>query len=125
MKAGVPASKLVVGMGFYGKGWEMVTSDANGLYKKVKSSKRGGPFDYLKDSLENRKGYVKYWDDIAKAPYLFNKDTKHFITYDDERSIREKCMFIKKHKLAGAMFWEYNDDKKEYLLDVLANEFNY
>jgi len=123
--AGVPAKKLVVGMGFYGKAWEMETTDNNGLYRRVKKFTRGGDFDYLKDSLENKNGFIKYWDDVAKAPYLFNPQTKVFITYDDERSIREKCAYIKKNNLAGAMFWEYDDDKKEYLLDVLAREFKY
>ena len=123
--AGVPPKKLVIGMGFYGKGWEMETRDNNGMYRRVKKSVRAGGFDYLKDSLENKNGFIKYWDDVAKAPYLFNPQTKVFITYDDERSIREKCAYIKKNNLAGAMFWEYDDDKKEYLLDVIAREFNY
>lgn len=125
MAAGVPASKLVVGMGFYGKGWKMRTVENNGLYRRVESYMRGGGFTFLKDSLENKKGFVKYWDNVAKAPYLFNSETRQFITYDDERSIREKCDYIKKNKLAGAMFWEYSSDKKEYLLDVLAKEFKY
>jgi chitinase len=125
LAAGVPAKKLVVGMGFYGKGWKMQTTDNNGLYRRAESGMRGGGFTYLKDSLENKKGFVKYWDDVAKAPYLFNSETKVFITYDDERSIREKCAYIKKNNLAGAMFWEYSSDKKEYLLDVLAREFKY
>ncbi|MEO7962208.1 MAG: glycoside hydrolase family 18 protein, partial [Ginsengibacter sp.] len=69
--AGVPANKLVVGLGFYGKGWEMQTSENNGLYRATKKFVRAGGFDYLKDSLENKKGFIKYWDDVAKAPYLF------------------------------------------------------
>ncbi|MEP7107786.1 MAG: glycoside hydrolase family 18 protein [Ferruginibacter sp.] len=125
LAAGVPAKKLVVGLGFYGKGWEMDTVENNGLYRRVKTFVREGGFDYLKDSLENKMGFTKYWDDIAKAPYLFNPQTKVFITYDDERSIREKCAYIKKNNLAGAMFWEYADDKREYLIDVLGREFNY
>ena len=125
MAAGVPAAKLVVGLGFYGKGWEMETTNNNGLYRRVKKFVRAGGFDYLKDSLENKNGFTKYWDDVAKASYLFNSQTKIFITYDDERSIREKCAYIKKNNLAGAMFWEYDDDKKEYLLDVINKEFNY
>ena len=125
MAAGVPANKLVVGMGFYGKGWEMGSSDNNGLYRRVKKFARGKGFDYLKDSLENKKGFIKYWDDVAKAPYLFNPQTKVFITYDDEKSIKEKCKYIKKNNLAGSMFWEYGQDKKEYLLDVMAKEFKY
>ncbi|MEP6596746.1 MAG: glycoside hydrolase family 18 protein [Ginsengibacter sp.] len=125
MAAGVPASKLVVGLGFYGKGWEMETADNNGLYRRVKKFVRAGGFDHLKDSVENKNGFTKYWDDVAKAPYLFNAQTKVFITYDDEKSIREKCVYIKKNNLAGAMFWEYADDKKEYLLDVINKEFGY
>jgi chitinase len=125
LAAGVPASKLVVGVAFYGKGWKMREADNNGLYRRADTGMRGGGFAFLKDSLENKNGFTKYWDDIAKAPYLFNPETKVFISYDDERSIREKCAYIKKNKLAGAMFWEYSSDKKEYLLDVLAKEFNY
>ena len=125
MAAGVPAKKIVVGMGFYGKGWEMQTTDNNGLYRRARTGARAGGFNYLKDSLENKKGFIKYWDDVAKAPYLFNPQTKVFITYDDERSIREKCAYIKKNNLAGAMFWEYGHDKKEFLLDVIAKEFKY
>ena len=125
LAAGVPAKKLVVGMGFYGKGWRMRTADNNGLYRRADAGVRGGGFDYLKDSLENKNGFTKYWDDVAKAPYLFNPESKVFITYDDERSIKEKCAYIKRNNLAGAMFWEYNDDKKEYLLDVIAREFGY
>ncbi|MEO6188048.1 MAG: glycoside hydrolase family 18 protein [Ginsengibacter sp.] len=123
--AGVPADKLVVGFGFYGKGWEMETTDNNGLYRKTVKPIRAGGFDLLRDSLEDKNGYIKYWDDVAKAPYLFNAQTKYFITYDDERSIREKCEYIKKHGLAGAMFWEYADDKREILLDVINKAFNY
>jgi chitinase len=125
MAAGVPAKKLVVGMAFYGTAWEMETTDNNGLYRKVKAPVRAGGFTYIKDSLETKSGYTKYWDEVAKAPYLFNPETKVFISYDDERSIREKCAYVKKNKLAGAMFWEYGQDKKEYLLDVMAQEFGY
>ena len=123
--AGVPPKKLVVGMAFYGTAWEMETTDNNGLYRKVKAPVRAGGFTYIKDSVETKSGYTKYWDEVAKAPYLFDPETKVFIAYDDERSIREKCAYVKKNKLAGAMFWEYGQDKKEYLLDVMAQEFGY
>lgn len=125
MNAGVPANKLVVGMGFYGKGWEMQTADSNGLYQRTAKPARAGGFGFIKDSLENKNGFVKYWDDVAKSPYIFNADKKIFISYDDERSIKEKCEYIKEHGLRGAMFWEYEDDPKEHLLTVMAKEFGY
>src|SRR5215203_1161043 len=125
MAAGVPADKIVVGMGFYGKGWEMQTTDNNGLYQKTIKAMRNGGYTFLKDSLINKNGFVRYWDEKAKAPYIFNKETKVFISYDDEQSVKEKCKYVKDHKLAGVMFWEYNSDKKEYLLKTIADEFDY
>ena len=123
--AGVPPSKIVMGIAFYGRGWQMESNDNNGLYRKALKSARGGGFTYLKDSLVDKNGYKEYWDAAAKAPYLFNAEKKIFISYDNERSVKEKCKYVKKHHLAGAMFWEYNSDKKEYLLKVIADRFKY
>ena len=125
MAAGVPAEKIVVGIGFYGKGWEMQSNDNNGLYRKTSKYVRGGGYTYLKDSLINKNGFVRYWDKKASAPYIFNQDKKIFISYDDEESVKNKCKYVKKHDLAGVMFWEYNSDKKEYLLKTIAGEFKY
>lgn len=125
MAAGVPANKIVMGIAFYGKGWQMESTENNGLYKKTLKSARGGGFTYLKDSLINKNGYKEYWDAMAKAPYLFNAEKKIFISYDNERSVKAKCKYVKQHHLAGVMFWEYNSDKKGYLLKMIADKFNY
>jgi chitinase len=123
--AGVPPSKIVMGIAFYGKGWQMASGDNNGLYRKALKPTRGGGFTYLKDSLVNKKGYREYWDDDANAPYLFNSENNVFISYDNERSVKNKCKYVKRRHLGGVMFWEYNNDKKEYLLRVIANSFKY
>lgn len=124
-KIGVRLSKVVMGIAFYGKGTIVESSKNNGLYQIPLKAVRGGGYTYLKDSVVNKNGFVRYWDDEAKAPYLFNADKKIFITYDDEESVKAKCDYIKKHKLAGAMFWEYSSDTKLYLLSVLNKEFGY
>ncbi len=123
--AGVPPSKIVMGIAFYGKGWQMASADNNGLYRKTVKPARGGGFTYLKDSVVNKNGYNQYWDAVARAPYLFNSENNIFISYDDERSVKEKCKYVNKYHLAGAMFWEYNSDKKGYLLKIIADKFKY
>jgi chitinase len=123
--AGVPSQKLVVGIAFYGKGWQMESADNNGLYRKTVKPMRAGGFTYLKDSVINKNGFVRYWDDKASAPYLFSPEKKIFITYDDEESVKDKCRYAKKHHLGGVMFWEYSSDKKQYLLKTIADEFGY
>ncbi|MBS1918677.1 MAG: glycoside hydrolase family 18 protein [Bacteroidetes bacterium] len=124
-KVGVKLSKVVLGIGFYGKGKIVESADNNGLYQIPIRPVFGGGYTYLKDSIVNQKGYVRYWDSESQAPYLFNAENKIFITYDDEESVKAKCLYIKKFKLAGAMFWEYFSDKKLYLLKGINSEFGY
>ncbi len=125
MAAGVPANKLVIGIAFYGRAMQMRTDKNHGLNeKRVKPVPLGG-FTYIHDSLVNKRGYIRYWDSMAHAPYLFNEERKIFITYDDEESVKDKCDYAKKHKLAGVMFWEYFGDRKEYLLKTIADDLGY
>ena len=119
LAAGVPAGKLVMGLAFYGRGWVVESLDNDGFHQKIVSSFSGGGYTYLKDSLVNQKGFISYWDDKAKAPYLLHATDKKIISYDDERSVKEKADYVKKQKLGGVMFWEYSDDPKGYLLNVI------
>lgn len=121
--AGVPAEKLVMGVAFYGHAIEMRTADNNGLYRKAAKRVPVGGFTYIKDSLVNKRGYTRYWDAAAHAPYLFNAERKIFISYDDEESVKDKCEYALQHKLGGVMFWEYFSDRKEYLLKQMNEAF--
>ena len=59
------------------------------------------------------------WSGKARAPYLFNSETRQLVIYDDEESVRLKCQYVLDHKQAGMMFWQYARDPKEYLLDAM------
>ena len=118
--AGVPRSKLVIGIAFYGHGWTMKSDDNHGLFRASAGPFRvGGGYTYIKDSLVDQKGFHRYWDRKAKAPYLFQPQEKIFISYDDERSVKAKCKYTEKNQLAGVMFWEYFADRKGYLLNEI------
>ncbi|MDQ3291899.1 MAG: glycoside hydrolase family 18 protein [Bacteroidota bacterium] len=117
--AGVPAHKLGLGAAFYGKGWEAGSSKNKGLNQARVKATQGGGYSDIKDAMINQQGYKRYWDRKAKAPYLFNSESKVFITYDDEKSIKQKCKYIQKNKLAGIFFWEYFRDPKEYLISTI------
>jgi chitinase len=122
--AGVPAGKLVMGIAFYARG-TIVESGANhGLHQKILSRTWGGGYSRIKDSLVDQQGFKSYWDKRANAPYLFNADTKQFFSYDNERSVKAKCDYVKKHHLAGVMFWEYSSDPKEYLLTAITKSLS-
>lgn len=124
MAAGVPPAKLVMGLAFFGRGGIVSTANNHGFNQKIILPANGGGFTYLKDSLIGQKGFVRYWDENAQAPYLFNDSTKHFISYDDETSVRIKSKYVLYNQLGGVMFWEYSSDPKGYLLKIVHKVFN-
>jgi len=120
-KAGVPLEKIIIGAAFYSREWQSVLSnDNNGLNQNTQYNVEFGKhYTDLHDNYINKNGFVKYWDDEAKAPYLFNKEKKHFISYDDEESIKYKCEYIKKAGIKGIMYWEHSYDPKRYLINSI------
>lgn len=112
IKIGVPATKLVIGAAFYGRMWENVSSQNNGLYQTGKF-KQGTDYKNLSTEINPEKGFTYYWDDVAKAPYQYNTEKKFYFTYDDKRSIALKTNYAIEHKLDGIMFWELMCDQLE------------
>ncbi len=123
VKAGVPAEKLVLGIPFYGRSWIMQSGENKGINRAISSVERGGGYTFIKDSMTVMPGFVRYWDENAKMPYLFNAATNQLVTYDDEESVRHKCDFVKEKGMAGVMFWQYESDPKLYLLNEINGQF--
>jgi len=118
LKAGVPANKIVLGIPFYGRMWTGVTSQNNGLYQKAKSVGTIIDYNIIADKYLD-KGFVRFWDESAQAPYLWDRDSTRFISYEDTASLSLKLHFIEEKGLGGAMFWEYSLDKNNALLNTI------
>jgi chitinase len=119
LHAGIPPGKLVVGAAFYAKAWTNVASlnpPAGGKFARSYS------YSLLSQKTLNDKTFEHRWDSAAEASYLWNAETKTFISYEDPRALKAKCDFVKKLRLGGVMYWEYAEDPDEVLLDVLAYE---
>lgn len=118
--AGVPHGKLIIGSAFYSRSWSDVHSAANnGLHQPASDvGGFGAGFTRLKEEFIDKNGFIRYWDDSAKAPYLFNG--KRFISYDDEESVTCKCRYIKENGLLGIMYWEHSSDPDRYLLKTIG-----
>lgn len=121
IKMGVPSNKLVIGAAFYGRMWENVSAERNGLYQSGKF-KRGLNFNRFSSELTPEKGWTKYWDNTTKAPYAYNAGQKLFITFDDPKSMELKTKYAVDRKLNGIMFWEItNDTSIGGLLNAIHN----
>ena len=119
LAAGVPAAKLVLGVPFYGRAWEGVSSPG-GLYREGKPPSQRIETSYPSlAGLAGREGWVRAWDAGAQAPYLWNDARRAFVSYEDEESLRAKSRYVRAKGLAGVMFWEYFADRTGALLDTL------
>jgi chitinase len=120
VNAGFPVEKINLGIPFYGRIWKGVKAESDQvLFNKAETVGMG--IDYV-DFYQNinANGYTRYWDDSAKAPYLWNPAEKTFISYEDEESIKIKIEYLKNRGLAGVMFWEYSADKDKILLNAVV-----
>ncbi|SMF83918.1 chitinase [Paenibacillus uliginis N3/975] len=121
----IDSKKLLLGVPAYSYGWKNVKSDKDGLFKpgkpidinKVDLSYRKLEKDYL-----NNKDYKRYYDNKAKAAYLYNGNT--FISYEDKEALQEKVNYIKSKDLAGAMVWQYAQDAEDGIVKFLTEHLN-
>ena len=116
---GVPATKIVLGVPFYGHVWGKVPATNHGLFQS------GGPvpdayagYDAIASKMIGH-GFTRYWDDAAKAPYLYNSAMQEFVSYEDPQSLALKGSYVRKQGMAGVMFWEYFSDPSGVLLTTI------
>lgn len=107
---GVPKNKLIIGAAIYARIFDVSQNANNGLYQQGKFNKYVSFKKLNKDSLQND-GFTSFWDDAAKAPYMYSSAKKQFITFDDARSMMLKTKYAADNNLGGIMFWQLGDDQ--------------
>jgi len=122
---GIDSRQIVIGAAFYGRSWQGVNPENNGLYQANSGVHTGwSAYSDIREKFENKNGYIAYWDEKAKAPYLYNKTDSIFISYDDTCSVKLKTRYAADNNLGGIMYWEQSLDTKEKnsLLNAIYKE---
>lgn len=115
-KAGVPAAKILLGLPFYGHMWGQVEDQNHGLFQPGKPVPNAySQYSAIVASMLNH-GFVRYWDEKAAVPYLYNPEKQIFVSYEDPESIAAKGSYVLQHHLGGIMFWDYSGDPSGALL---------
>ena len=96
LKAGVPPSKLVMGMPFYGRGGKD--------YPNFQDFNKVG-------SVEGN--FTEKWDSVAQVPYLVDKNGVFVFGFENARSLAIKCQYILDRDLLGGMYWDYSGDNEQ------------
>jgi GH18 family chitinase len=122
LAAGIPASKLVLGVPFYGYDWVGVGYTGDGLYQLAFFPKKSRAISYNDIKSDYLPTYNRFWNEESQVPYLYNINTAEFVSYDDPQSIAAKAGYAKDQNLAGIMIWELSQGDSD-MLDAIQTGF--
>ncbi|CAG8444650.1 4163_t:CDS:2, partial [Acaulospora colombiana] len=148
LNAGMPASKMVMGIEFLGRAQKALAPMSSSQYvPRDPVVPQGDQSDQLwADPCPNSKpaysgiwswyglreqgiltctlnttdeGWVRNFDNTTQTPWLYNQGTGIYISYDDPQSIYMKIVYIRQQGLRGVMVWDLTEDNGHELLDVV------
>ncbi|MFE3416167.1 glycosyl hydrolase family 18 protein [Streptomyces mirabilis] len=102
---GVPASKLLIGIGFYGRGWTGVTQDAPG---GTATGPAPGTYEQGIEDYKVLKTSCPATGTIAGTAYAHCGT--NWWSYDTPATIGTKMAWARSQGLGGAFFWEFSGD---------------
>jgi chitinase len=126
---GIPASKIGIGIGFYGDALENDPSASPSQYVTAPHQSTDHAMWRFGDNVFSYSNIMKLfyngqryrWDDAARVPYLSIPNPTNvsipgagdvrptFITYDNEQSIAEKGSYVRRNGLGGVMIWAISE----------------
>jgi chitinase len=110
--AGVPKSKIGIGIGFYGSCWTGVTGPRQNIGSgKIVANDNVMSWAHIASAYFSTAAY--HWDDAAKAGYLSfaqpaGPEGCSFVSYEDDASIAAKGQWARANGYGGAIIWTVN-----------------
>ncbi|MCZ0205104.1 glycoside hydrolase family 18 chitinase [Streptomyces achromogenes] len=102
---GVPAKKLLVGIGFYGRGWTGVTQDAPG---GTATGPAAGTYEQGIEDYKVLKTSCPVTGTVAGTAYAHCGT--NWWSYDTPATIKTKMAWANTQGLGGAFFWDFTGD---------------
>ena len=128
---GFPASKLVLGVPFYWRGWTGVPAGSNyGLYQAATgpsaqfsySQTAGTAFYKELESAGLTNSTDEHWDSTTGAAWIYDPSTDSFYTGDTAQSISTKGTYVTSNGLGGMFAYSLEgDDSSSTLLNALGS----
>ncbi|MFI8520375.1 glycosyl hydrolase family 18 protein [Streptomyces sp. NPDC085481] len=102
---GVPAAKLLLGIGFYGRGWTGVTQSAPG---GTATGPAAGTYEQGIEDYKVLKNSCPANGTVAGTAYAHCGT--NWWSYDTPATVTSKMSWAKNQGLGGAFFWEFSGD---------------
>jgi chitinase len=117
---GIPANKILLGVGFYGRGWTGVTQAAPG---GSATGAAPGTYEAGNEDYHVLKNTCPATGTIAGTAYA--KCGSNWWSYDTPQTLVGKMDYVHQQGLAGAFFWELSGDTSDgELIKVLVESMH-
>ncbi|KAJ3019388.1 hypothetical protein NUW54_g96 [Trametes sanguinea] len=122
-RVGVPLDRIVLGLGFYGRSFQLSDVSCSVPGCPFNGPAPGGPCTAADGTLSfaeiqevlSRSNATAVYDETAQVKYLVY-DTDNWISYDDKDTFNAKLDFARGAGLGGVMVWSADQDDFEYVL---------
>ena len=102
----VAASKLVLGMPAYGRGWVGAAAEYEEGSGPVAGTYEEGLVSFydIQANYVGNPAWTRGWNDASKVPYFTRPSPPSFVSYDDATSIGIKATYARERGLLGMMW---------------------
>jgi chitinase len=108
IKAGVPSSKIILGIPIYGRSFEQTAGLGQSFSGVGAGSWENGVWDY---KALPKAGATEFYDSVSGATYSYDASAQELISYDTAAMVQRKVDYIHSMGLGGSMFWEASADR--------------
>ena len=122
-RVGIPPAKIVLGLGFYGRSFQLADSDCGKPGCQFKGAADAGPctksagtlgYFEIMDIIKDQKPDIVHDDKAAVNYFQYGSSKDQWVSYDDSKTFKAKVDWSNKLGLGGLMIWAVDLDDEDF-----------
>lgn len=122
-RVGVPPAKIVLGLGFYGRSFQLADPDCGKPGCQFKGAADAGPctksagtlgYFEIMDIIKDQKPDIVHDDKAAVNYFQYGSNKDQWVSYDDKKTFKAKVDWSNNLGLGGLMIWAVDLDDEDF-----------